>query len=63
MEFLGYMASCNISEQNNNIRFSTENEYNIDRYAKLIRNIGIEKFIIDVNGKVFFIEKIEIPTK
>lgn len=56
MEFLGYMASCNISEQNNNIRFSTENEYNIDRYAKLIRNIGIEKFIIDVNGKVFFIE-------
>ena len=59
MEFLGYMASSNISEENHYIRFSTENEYNIDRFAKLIRNIGIENFNIDVNGKAFFIDIIK----
>ncbi len=56
MEFLGYLASSNISDEKNFIRFSTENEYNIDRYAKLIRNINIEDFKIDVNGKTFFID-------
>ena len=56
MEFLGYLASSNISDEKNYIRFSTENEYNIDRYAKLIRNINIEDFKIDVNGKNFFID-------
>lgn len=56
LEFLGYLASSNISYEKNFIRFSTENEYNIDRYAKLIRNINIEDFKIDVNGKTFFID-------
>ena len=56
MEFLGYLASSNISDEKNYIRFSTENEYNIDRYAKLIRNINIEDVKIDVNGKTFFID-------
>ena len=56
LEFLGYLASSNISDEKNYIRFSTENEYNIDRYAKLIRNINIEDFKIDVNGKIFFID-------
>lgn len=56
MEFLGYLASSNVSDEKNFIRFSTENEYNIDRYAKLIRNINIEDFKIDVNGKIFFID-------
>ena len=56
MEFLGYLVSSNIWIEKNCIRFSTENQYNIDRFAKLIRNIGIENFNIDVNGKKFFIE-------
>ena len=56
MEFLGYMASSNISEENHYIRFSTENEYNIDRFAKILRNNQIEKFKININGKVFSIE-------
>lgn len=56
LEFLGYIESSNISDEKNYIRFSTENEYNIDRYAKLIRNINIEDFKIDVNGKTFFID-------
>ena len=56
LEFLGYLTSSNISDEKNFIRFSTENDYNIDRYAKLIRNINIEDFKIDVNGKTFFID-------
>lgn len=56
MEVLGYLASSNISDEKNFIRFSTENDYNINRYAKLIRNINIEDFKIDVNGKTFFID-------
>ena len=56
MEFLGYLASNNISISKKNIRFSTENEYNIDRLAKLIRNIGIDNFKINVNGKIFYID-------
>ena len=55
-EFLGYLASNNITENNKHIRYSTENDYNIDRFAKIIRNIGIDKFNINVNGKVFYIE-------
>ena len=56
MEFLGYLASNNISYEKNSIRFLTENDYNIDRFAKLLRNINIESFNIDVNGKAFFID-------
>ena len=56
MEFLGYLSSNNISTDNKYLRFSTENDYNIDRFSKIIRNIGLEDFNINVNGKVFFIE-------
>ena len=55
-EFLGYLASNNISEEKKVTKFSTENDYNIDRFAKITRNTGIEDFSIDVNGKKFFIE-------
>ena len=55
-ELLGYLASNHITENKYRIKYSTENDYNIDRFAKIIRNIGIEKFNINVNGKVFYIE-------
>lgn len=55
-EFLGYLASNNITEENSIMKYSTENDYNIDRFAKIIRNLGIEEFDIKVNGKVFSIE-------
>ena len=55
-EFLGYLASNNILVEKNITRFSTENDYNIDRFAKITRNTGIEDFDINVNGKKFFIE-------
>ncbi len=54
-EFLGYLTTNNISEEKNTIKFSTENDYNIDRFAKIIRNINIQDFKIEVNGKVFSI--------
>ena len=56
MEFLGYLVSSNISEESKYIKFSTENDYNIDRFSKIIRNIGFEDFSINVNGKLFFIK-------
>ena len=55
-EFYGYLISDNTNINENKIKFSTENEYNIDRFAKVIRNVGIEDFKIDVNGKIYFIE-------
>ena len=32
-ELLGYLITSNISEEKNNIKFSTENEYNINRFS------------------------------
>lgn len=55
-EFLGYLASDNVIVEKDYIKFSTESDYNIDRFAKIIRNVGIEDFEINVNGKVFSIE-------
>ncbi len=55
-ELYGYLASNNISEEKNFIKYSTENDYNIDRFAKIVRNMGIENFDIDVNGNVFSIK-------
>lgn len=55
-EFLGYMSSDNIIIENKAIKYTTENDYNIDRFGKVIRNIGFEEFDINVNGKIFSIE-------
>lgn len=55
-EFLGYLASNHITKKEGIIKYSTENDYNIDRFAKIIRNMGIEDFNITVNGKIFSIE-------
>ena len=55
-EFLGYMSSDNIAIEKKRMKYSTENDYNIDRFGKIIRNIGFEEFKINVNGKIFSIE-------
>ena len=55
-ELYGYLSSNNISEEKNYIKYSTENDYNIDRFAKIVRNMGIENFDIDVNGNVFSVK-------
>ena len=40
-EFLGYFSSNNIVEEKNLIKYSTENDYNIDRFAKIIINVKL----------------------
>lgn len=54
-ELLGYLMSSNISEEDKNIKFSTENEYNINRFSRLLSNMNINKYDISVQGNLFVI--------
>ena len=55
-EFFGYLISCNISVINNKvIRYATENEYNINRFSKLLNNLNID-YSIEMEGKTFVIK-------
>ncbi|MBR2704972.1 MAG: DNA-binding protein WhiA [Clostridia bacterium] len=56
MELAGYLISSNTNKNKKKIRFSTESEYNINRYAKLLKNIGIDDYKIDIKGKTFYID-------
>ena len=53
MELVGYLISSNANKNKKKIRFSTESEYNINRYAKLLKNVGIDDYKIDIKGKKF----------
>ena len=54
-EFIGYLLSNNVNIGDNKIKYSTESEYNINRFAKLLNNMNITKYDIDIQGKVFYI--------
>ena len=54
-ELLGYLMSSNISEEKNKTKFSTENEYNINRFSRLLSNMGINDYNISIQGKLFVI--------
>lgn len=54
-ELLGYLISSNISEEKNKIKFSTENEYNINRFSRLLNNMEIHNYDITLQGKLFVI--------
>lgn len=54
-ELLGYLLSDNILKDKKNLKFSTESEYNINRFAKLLRNVNINDFKIDIQGKIYTI--------
>ena len=54
-ELMGYLISSNISEQGDEIKFSTESEYNINRFSRLLSNSGIDNYDITIQGKVFII--------
>lgn len=54
-ELMGYFISNNIVREKSIVRYSTENEYNIDRFSKLLRNMNVQYFDIYVQGKVFII--------
>lgn len=52
-ELMGYFISNNFSIEKNKAKYSTENEYNINRYSKLLRNVDINDFSIEIQGKVY----------
>lgn len=55
MELIGFCISANTAVVGNKIRFSTESQYTINRFAKLLNNCGIEEYNIDLQGKTFSI--------
>lgn len=52
-ELIGYLISNNINIDERNIRFSTESEYNINRFSKLLSNLKVVDHKIDIQGKIF----------
>ena len=54
-ELIGYLITNNVVAKRNTIKYSTESEYNINRFAKLLNNVGVSKYEIDIQGKVFSI--------
>lgn len=54
-EFLGYFSTISPIKTNNMYKFSTENEYNINRFAKLLSNLKIDDYKIEVVGKTYII--------
>lgn len=53
-EFIGYLISSNCSIQKNKIRYATENEYNINRFNKILNNLNID-YNIELQGKLYVI--------
>ena len=54
-ELIGYLLSSNTSIIKNKIKFSTESEYNINRFAKLLKNFNIQDYDINLSGKAYII--------
>lgn len=56
IELVGYLISSNVSfYSKNKIKFSTESEYNINRFAKLLNNMNILDYKIELQGKTYAI--------
>lgn len=55
-EFIGYLLTNNITITKNKLKYSTESEYNINRFAKLLNNLNVTKYNIEIQGKVFTID-------
>ena len=41
-EFLGYILTGNTVNNNESLEFITENEFNIERFYKILFNLGID---------------------
>lgn len=55
-ELIGYLITNNVNIKNKKIKFATESQYNINRFSKLLSNVNINKYKIDIQGKTFYIE-------
>lgn len=53
-ELIGYLGSRNICVKNNEIEYTTESDYNINRFSKLLSNLNINHKI-DISGKIFIV--------
>ena len=53
-ELIGYLISNNTSTIKERIRYSTENEYNINRFNKILNTLKID-YKIELQGKVYSI--------
>ena len=64
-ELIGYLISNNITVDNKKICYSTINEYNINRFSKLLSNLNIISFQIELKGKTYKItfSKVDILDK
>lgn len=51
-EFLGYILTGNTSNNENTLEFITENEFNIERFYRILFNLNIE-YEPEIRGKVF----------
>lgn len=54
-ELIGYLISCNTVKNGKKIKYSTENEYNINRFGKLLKNCQLDDYKIEIKGKVYTI--------
>lgn len=60
-ELIGYLISNNTVYKNGKVSYKTENEYNINRFSKLLSNLNIVNYKIDIKGNNYVItcQKIE----
>lgn len=54
-ELIGYLISNNTRYKNGKIVYKTENEYNINRFSKLLSNLNIINYKIQIKGKNYII--------
>lgn len=54
-ELIGYLISNNTVYKNGKITYKTENEYNINRFSKLLSNLNIQNYKIDIKGNNYII--------
>lgn len=54
-ELIGYLLTSNIDIHKNTLKYSTENQYNINRFGKLLSNLGYIDYKIEIQGKVYSI--------
>ena len=61
-ELMGYLVISNTSVQKNKVRVSTESQYNINRFSKLLNNLGFVNYDIKIQRNMYsiFINKNDI---
>lgn len=60
-ELAGFLITNNISTKKKKLKFVTENEYTINRFGKLLSNLGID-YEIEIQGNLFQISCKQLET-